>query len=98
MLELDKIKSVYKTKETLDMRLLSQLKVIRVVLGNMFTYKDFEYYIPNDILDIDDIQDCGDGILDIFFMNSNLEVSFLCINEELLPMSREELEQLKENK
>ena len=101
MVELDKIKSTYKAKESLDDELLSQLRMIREELGNNFTYKDFEYNIPpnnNDsIVGIDDIQDCGDGILDIFYISSGMTVTFFSISEELLTMSRKELEALKEN-
>lgn len=99
MVELDKIKSTYKTKESLDAELLSQLRMIREELGSSFIYKDFEYNIPdkNDcIVGIDDIIDYGDGILDIFYMSNDLTTTFFCLSEELLTMNRAKLRELKE--
>lgn len=99
MIELDKIKSMYKTKESLDAELLSQLRMIREELGSSFTYKDFEYNIPDNndcIVGIDDIQDCGDGILDIFYISSDMTITFFCLSEELLTMNRTKLRELKE--
>lgn len=100
MIELDKIKSTYKAKESLDAELLSQLRMIREELGSNFTYKDFEYNIPDNndaIIGIDDIIDYGDGILDIFYISNDMITTFFCLSEELLMMSRKELEALKEN-
>ena len=101
MVELDKIKSTYKTKESLDAELLSQLGMIREELGSKFIYKDFEYNIPDNndaIIGIDDIVDYGDGILDIFYISNGMTIIFFCLSEELLTMSRKELEALKGNK
>lgn len=66
MVDLEKLKSIYKSKELIDLELLEQLNLIRKVLGNQFIYKDFEYNIPDTILCIDDILDVDDGILDIY--------------------------------
>lgn len=54
MIDLKELNRIYKEKEKIDLRLLTQLKLIRKVLGNNFTYKDFEYIIPDTILTIDD--------------------------------------------
>lgn len=98
MVDLEKLKSVYKSKEPLDLELVKQLKLIRRILGAKFYYKDFEYDITyKPIIDIDAVQDIGDGILDIFFINGELEITLISLDEELLTMSEEELRQLKEN-
>ena len=99
MVDLEKLKSVYKDKEPLDLELVKQLKLIRCILGAKFCYKDFEYDITyKEIIDIDSIQDVGDGIIDIFFVNGELEITLISLDEELLTMSEEELRTLKENK
>lgn len=98
MVDLEKIKSVYKSKEPLDLELVKQLKLIRRILGAKFYYKDFEYDITyKEIIDIDAVQDVGDGILDIFFVNGELEITLISLDEELLTMSKEELKAIKEN-
>ena len=98
MVDLEKIKSVYKSKEPLDLELVKQLKLIRHILGARFYYKDFEYDITyKEIIDIDAVQDVGDGIIDIFFVNGELEVTLISLNEELLTMSARELKQIKES-
>ena len=98
MVDLEKLKSVYKDKEPLDLELVKQLKLIRRILGAKFCYKDFEYDITyKEIIDIDSIQDVGDSIIDIFFVNGELEITLISLDEELLTMSEEELRTLKEN-
>lgn len=98
MVDLEKIKSIYKSKEPLDLELVKQLKLIRRILGAKFYYKDFEYDITyKEIIDIDAIQDIGDGILDIFFVNGELEITLISLDEELLRMNEEELRKIKEN-
>ena len=98
MVNLEKLKSIYKDKEPLDLELVKQLKLIRRILGAKFYHKDFEYDITyKEIIDIDSIQDVGDGIIDIFFVNGELEITLISLDEELLTMSEEELRQLKEN-
>lgn len=98
MVNLKKIKSIYKDKEPLDLELVKQLKLIRRILGAKFYYKDFEYDITyKEIIDIDAVQDIGDGIIDIFFVNGELEITLISLDEELLAMSETELKQLKEN-
>ena len=97
MVDLDKIKSIYNTKEPLDLELVKQLKLIRRILGARFYYKDFEYDITyKEIIDIDAVQDVGDGILDIFFVNGELEITLISLDEELLRMTEEELKRIKE--
>ena len=97
MVDLEKIKSVYKSKEPLDLELVKQLKLIRHILGARFYYKDFEYDITyKEIIDIDAVQDVGDGIIDIFFVNGELEITLISLNEELLTMSEKELKRVKE--
>lgn len=98
MVDLKKVKSIYKSKEPLDLELVKQLKLIRRILGARFYYKDFEYDITyKEIIDIDAVQDVGDGIIDVFFVNGELEVTLISLNEELLTMSEKELRQIKEN-
>ena len=98
MVDLEKLKSVYKDKEPLDLELVKQLKLIRRILGAKFCHKDFEYDITyKEIIDIDSIQDVGDGIIDIFFVNGELEITLISLDEELLTMSEEELRQIEEN-
>lgn len=98
MVDLEKIKSIYKSKEPLDLELVKQLKLIRRVLGVKFYYKDFEYDITyKEIIDIDAVQDIGDGILDIFFVNGELEITLISLDEELLTMNEPELVALKDN-
>lgn len=97
MVNLEKLKSVYKSKEPLDLELVKQLKLIRRILGAKFYYKDFEYDITyKEIIDIDSIQNVGDGILDIFFVNGELEITLISLDEELLRMNEEELKRLSE--
>lgn len=98
MVDLKELKRVYKDKEPLDLELVKQLKLIRRVLGVKFYYKDFEYDITyKEIIDIDSVQDIGDGILDIFFVNGELEITLISLDEELLTMSEKELKQIKES-
>ena len=98
MVDLKELKRVYKDKEPLDLELVKQLKLIRRILGAKFYYKDFEYDITyKEIIDIDAVQDIGDGILDIFFVNGELEITLISLDEELLRMNKEELRQIKEN-
>lgn len=97
MVDLDKIKGIYKTKEPLDLELVKQLKLIRRILGARFYYKDFEYDITyKEIIDIDAVQDVGDGIIDIFFVNGELEITLVSLDEELLRMTEAELKRIKE--
>ena len=49
------------------------------------------------MIDIDDVQDFEDGILDIFYITTDIEISVFQLNEELLRMNEEELAALKEN-
>lgn len=42
MVDLEKLKSVYKDKEPLDLELVKQLKLIRRILGAKFEIKDLD--------------------------------------------------------
>lgn len=98
MVDLEKVKRLYKEKESLDFKFIKQLKLIRRILGTKFYYKDFEYDVTSKaIIGIDSILDIGDGIIDIFFVNGELELTLISLNEELLTMSEKELRQVKEN-
>lgn len=98
MIDLKELNRIYKSKEKADLGLLTQLKLIRKVLGNNFVYKDFEYTIPDTILVIDDILDIKDGILDIFCFDGDMNLMMITIDKELLKMNEPELVALKENK
>lgn len=97
MVDLKELNRIYKEKEKADLGLLTQLKLIRKVLGNNFTYKDFEYTVPETILSIDDILDIKDGILDIFCFDGYMNLMMVTIDKELLKMNEPELVALKEN-
>lgn len=96
MLDLEEIKRVYRLREKASLELQKQLELIRKVLGNHFIYKDFEYFIPTEILDIDDVDDVGDGIIDILYIDVGLDVVLRHMDEELLRMNEEELKRVKE--
>ena len=96
MLDLEEIKRVYKSREQASLKLQHQLELIRKVLGNHFIYKDFEYFIPTEILDIDDFDDIGDGIVDILYIADGLDVVLRHMDEELFRMNEEELKRIKE--
>ena len=96
MLDLEEIKRVYKSREKASLGLQHQLELIRKVLGNHFIYKDFEYFIPAEILDIDDFDDIGDGIVDILYIADGLDVVLRHMDVELLRMNEEELKRVKE--
>lgn len=96
MLDLEEIKRVYRLREKTSLELQKQLELIRKVLGSHFIYKDFEYFIPTEILDIDDIDDVGDGILDILYIEGGLDVVLRYMDVELLRMNEEELKRVKD--
>lgn len=96
MVDLAEIKRVYRLREKTSLELQKQLELIRKVLGNHFIYKDFEYFIPTEILDIDDVDDVGDGIVDILYIDGGLDVVLRHMDEELLRMNEEELKRVKE--
>lgn len=95
MLVLEEIKRVYRLREKTSLELQKQLELIRKVLGNHFIYNDFEYFIPTEILDIDDVDDVGDGIIDILYIDGGLDVVLRHMDEELLRMNEEELKRVK---
>lgn len=98
MVDLEKLKGVYKEKEKLDEELIKQLNLIKDVLGSCFTYKEFDNFICyQEITCIYDILDVNDGILDIFFLNENMDLGIVSLDKELLTMSEEELKAIKEN-
>ena len=54
-------------------------------------------YAEKEITCIYDILDVEDGILDIFFLNENMDLGIVSLDKELLTMSEEELRKIKEN-
>lgn len=98
MVDLEKLKSVYKEKEKLDEELIEQLNLIKNILGPCFSYKEFDNFITfKEITCIYDILDVNDGILDIFFLNENMDLGIVSLDKKLLTMSETELRQIKEN-
>ena len=98
MVDLEKLKSVYIEKEKLDEELIKQLNLIKDILGSCFSYKEFDNFIHyQEITCIYDILDVEDGILDIFFLNENMDLGIVSLDKELLTMSEEELRQIREN-
>ena len=98
MVDLEKLKSVYIEKEKLDEELIKQLNIIKDTLGSCFSYKEFENFITfKEITCIYDILDVEDGILNIFFLNENMDLGIVSLDKELLTMTETELRQIKEN-
>lgn len=98
MVDLKNVKNCYAEKEKLDEELIKQLNLIKDILGPCFTYKEFENFITfKEITCIYDILDAEDGILDIFFLNENMDLGIVSLDKELLTMSEEELRQIREN-
>lgn len=98
MVDLESIKKCYTEKEKLDEELIKQLNLIKNILGSGFSYKEFENFITfKEITCIYDILDVNDGILDIFFLNENMDLRVVSLDKELLTMSEEELRKIKEN-
>ena len=98
MVDLEKLKSVYKEKEKIDEELIKQLNLIKDILGPCFSYKEFDNFINyQEITCVYDILDVEDGVLDIFFLNENMDLGIVSLDKELLTMSETELRQIKEN-
>lgn len=98
MVDLENVKNCYTEKEKLDEELIKQLNLIKKILGPCFSYKEFDNFIKfKEITCIYDILDVDDGILDIFFLNENMDLGIVSLDKELLTMSEEELRTLKEN-
>ena len=98
MVDLEGIKKCYAEKEKLDEELIKQLNLIKDILGPCFTYKEFDNFINyQEITCVYDILDVNDGILDIFFLNENMDLGIVSLDKELLTMSEEELRQIREN-
>lgn len=98
MVDLENIKKCYTEKEKLDEELIKQLNLIKNILGICFSYKEFDNFITfEEITCIYDILDVNDGILDIFFLNENMDLGIVSLDKELLTMSEEELRQIREN-
>lgn len=98
MVDLEKLKSVYKEKEKIDEELIKQLNLIKDILGPCFSYKEFDNFINyQEITCVYDILDVEDGVLDIFFLNENMDLGIVSLDKELLTMTETELRQLKEN-
>ena len=98
MVDLKNVKNCYAEKEKLDEELIKQLNLIKNILGPCFSYKEFENFIAfKGITCIYDILDVEDGILDIFFLNENMDLGIVSLDKELLTMTEKELRQIKEN-
>ena len=98
MVNLETIKNCYAEKEKLDEELIEQLNLIKNILGPCFSYKEFDNFIVfEEITCIYDILDVHDGILDIFFLNENMDLGIVSLDKELLTMTETELRQIKEN-
>lgn len=98
MVDLENIKKCYTEKEKLDEELIKQLNLIKDILGSCFSYREFENFITfKEITCVYDILDVNDGILDIFFLNENMDLGIVSLDKELLTMSEEELRQIREN-
>ena len=87
MIDLETVKKCYTEKEKLDEELIEQLNLIKNILGPCF----------KEITCIYDILDVEDGILDIFFLNENMDLGIVSLDKELLTMSETKLKQIKEN-
>lgn len=98
MVDLESVKKCYTEKEKIDEELIKQLNLIKDILGSCFSYKEFENFISyKEITCVYDILDVEDGILDIFFLNENMDLGIVSLDKELLTMSEKELKQIKEN-
>lgn len=98
MIDLEGIKKCYAEKEKLDEELIEQLNLIKNILGPCFSYKEFDNFVKfKEITCIYDILDVEDGILDIFFLNENMDLGIVSLDKELLTMSETKLRQVKEN-
>ena len=98
MVDLEGIKKCYAEKEKLDEELIEQLNLIKNILRPCFSYKEFDNFVKfKEITCIYDILDVEDGILDIFFLNENMDLGIVSLDKELLTMSEKELKQIKEN-
>lgn len=98
MVDLEKVKKCYTEKEKLDEELIKQLNLIKNILGPCFSYKEFDKFVKfKEITCIYDILDVEDGILDIFFLNENMDLGIVSLDKELLTMSETKLKQIKEN-
>lgn len=98
MVDLEGIKKCYAEKEKLDEELIEQLNLIKDILGPCFSYKEFDNFVKfKEITCIYDILDVEDGILDIFFLNENMDLGIVSLDKELLTMSETKLKQIKEN-
>ena len=98
MVDLENVKNCYTEKEKLDEELIEQLNLIKNILGSCFSYKEFDNFVKfKEITCIYDILDVEDGILDIFFLNENMDLGIVSLDKELLTMSEEELRQIREN-
>lgn len=98
MVDLKNVKNCYAEKEKLDEELIEQLNLIKNILGPCFSYKEFDNFVKfKEITCIYDILDVEDGILDIFFLNENMDLGIVSLDKELLTMSETKLKQIKEN-
>ena len=88
------VMKIFIEKEKVSEEVMAQLRLIREKLGSNFTYDGFENFIPGTITSIDDILDISYGILDIYYLDGNLDYKTLYISEKLLKMTESELKNL----
>jgi len=97
--KVDKFLQDYSNWQNLNIILEETIQHLSEVLGTtVFMYKGLEYTVPNDILDIYDIEGPGcDDILYLHYLNHNLDGIVTIIHKDFLSMTDEELQNLKES-
>lgn len=97
--KVDKFLQDYSNWQNLNIILEETIQHLSEVLGTtVFMYKGLEYTVPNDILDIYDIECPGcDDILYLHYLNHNLDGIVTIIHKDFLSMTDEELQNLKES-
>lgn len=96
--KVDKFLQDYSNWQNLNIILEETIHHLSEVLGTtVFMYKRLEYTVPNDILDIYDIECPGcDDILYLHYLNHNLDGIVTIIHKDFLSMTDDELQKLKE--
>lgn len=97
--KVDKFLQDYSNWQNLNIILEETIQHLSEVLGTtVFMYKGLEYTVPNDTLDIYDIECPGcDDILYLHYLNHNLDGIVTIIHKDFLSMTDEELQNLKES-
>lgn len=96
--KVDKFLQDYSNWQNLNIILEETIHHLSEVLGTtVFMYKGLEYTVPNDILDIYDIECPGcDDILYLHYLNHNLDGIVTIIHKDFLSITDDELQKLKE--